>query len=295
MTTARKKQTPKLGPATIAARALGTLALVIGFVVFVSRAPFLAGADGSGTDPERPPLGVQVPAELLAESGTMKEALVPTVGPAASGLAFEPSFGLFNGNFAATSNQPGFHTGEHTVSGDCLGAGQRYFESECPGCGLLGGDVTGDTGTLMWQQTIDGKSVVRAVSRHCISMGPDGLPVVGSLTFGDGPAHLGHGAAVPDTTLVPLLVGATRVATISLGDWSATYDDVARPGTALPDMAAALGKRGWREVSDHPEVRREKAFQGHRVFTNDTNAVCMISLTGQGDSYQLLTIINSRA
>jgi hypothetical protein len=206
----------------------------------------------------------------------------------------QPSFGLFNASFAASDDQPGFRTSEHPVAGDCKDAGHRFLRASCPDCDLIGGETAGAADMLLWNQVIEGRTVLRAVSRNCTGTSPAGLSIVGTLDFEDAPADLGSGAKPPDTGRVPLLAGGKRVASITLGEWSATYDQVPRPSSALSDMTSALKKRGWREVSD-PELLRQEAFQGQRVCTNKTNWLCRISLTRQGDEYQLLTIINSRA
>jgi hypothetical protein len=147
---------------------------------------------------------------------------------------------------------------------------------------------------LIWQETVEGRDVARVVSGDCVSVNDDGEAIITTLSFHEGHADLTHGSQDPVGKLVPLLPGATRTVSISLGDWSATYDDVPRPSTALVDMANALLGLGWREVS-RSQAPRQSSFEGQRVFTNSANAVCMVSLTKQDDVYQLLTIINSRA
>ena len=147
---------------------------------------------------------------------------------------------------------------------------------------------------LLWQQSRAGNTIVRAVSRDCISFASDGTPVVGSITFGDGDVSLGSGSVSNNGGSIPLLTGATRLAALSLGSWSATYDSVARPSSALRDMTNVLQGNGWREVSD-PKVVGLETFEGQRVFTNNMNEICVISLSGEGGTFQLVTVINSRA
>lgn len=277
--------------ASITVKVIGTLVLLAGFVLFFWRAPFLTG-DASPAD-ERPPLR-GVPADTVVSVGEMQGPTLPEVDDTDGRLDVEPAFGLFNATFSGADGKSGFQTAEHRVPGTCTGAGRRFIETECPDCTPMMDDDGGVGSMLLWQQAVDGANVTRAVSRHCIEMSPDGIPVVGSLTFADGPADLRTGSAKADTSQVPLLVGATRVTTVSLGAWSATYDTVARPSQALPDMAAALKRRGWREVSDDAAFDH-KSFEGQRVFVNSANALCMISLSKQGNDYQLLTIINSQA
>lgn len=275
-------------------RSVGTVVLLGAFVAFLVRAPFMSQDVTVATDAGRPALAPPVAAGVAAESGTLRSPLLPAESPGSAGFQLRPMFGLFDAAFAATDNDAGFRSSEVQVAGNCAGAGQRYFEAECPGCELLGGPDAGNADMLLWSERVDGRDVMRSVSRDCIGMSPAGLALVGTLTFGDGPADLRQKLdAPPATDRVPLLAGSVRVAAISMGDWFATYDKVPRPASALPDMAEALARRGWREVSD-PGWPTHAALEGQRVFINPTNWLCMISLTRQGDDYQLLTIINSR-
>lgn len=283
----------KSGLKSVLFRVAGTAVLIFGFVVFMARAPFLAGHDPRPDMGDRPPL-TSPSIDLAAATGALTGPVLPTGGPSDAGTSLQPSFGLFNADFAAADGQQGFSTSEHAVQGPCRNAGERYFKSVCPDCAPLGGDEAGATDMLMWEQTIDGNDVIRSVSRHCIGTTPAQLAVVGSLTFDNSNSVSLANSNAPDTGDVPLLAGASRVVAITLGNWSATYDDVARPSSAISDMTEELERRGWREVTDH-EAFRQDAFQGQRVFTNSANWLCMISLTRQGDGYQLLTIINSQA
>ena len=278
----------------IVLRALGTVVLAAGFVVLVGRAPFVRDAayesDATLRATERPestPVGMQI------ATGALQSPSLPELTEGASASTdLPPSLGLFKAGFAATDENPGFVTEERKVDGSCSGAGQRFAEAECPTCRQTGDAVAGEV--LFWQETVEGKDVARVVSRDCVSIGDDGVPIVATLRFGEGPADLTEASVDLANGIVPLLPGATRVASINLGDMFATYDEVPRPSTALPDMALALREWGWREVSDSGASNLE-AFQGQRVFTNNANATCVISLTKQDDTYQLLTIINSRA
>ncbi|HNP34698.1 MAG TPA: hypothetical protein PKK10_02490 [Woeseiaceae bacterium] len=284
----------RYGIRTVITRSLGTVVLLFGCVLFMARAPFLHDNTQAATHQQRPPLRSPPATAALLDPGAMTTPVLPELGPPGASAMLQPSFGLFEANFAATDDQPGFHTAEHPMAGNCTAAGERYFAATCPGCELIGGSEAQSAEMLLWNQTVDGREVLRAASRNCTGTSATGLAIVGTLDFDTSPVNLGDSTKPVDTHRVPLLAGALRITSITLGDWSATYDQVARPSSALPDMASALQKRGWREVSD-PELLGQGAFQGQRVFTNETNWLCMISLTKQGDNFQLLTIINSRA
>ena len=273
---------------SIAARVLGTVVLAAGMLFFVARAPFLTAPESNDT--------VQVP--VADEPPSVRQAVDAAHGYAlgANGLsgpaALQSTFGLFDADFAEFGDDLGFNTREFAVPGECKDAGRRFIDRECPDCGLLGDAGTSDM--LLWQQAIDGEMAVRSVSRHCLRVSPDGQAIVGTVTFGDEKIDLAPQASNAGSGQVPLIAGATRLASIRLGLWSATYDRVPQPSSALREMASALLMRGWREVSDNEHLPQD-AFDGQRVFTNDGSAVCVISLTREGQDYQLLTIISVRA
>ena len=278
----------------IALRALGTVALAIGFVFMVGGAPFVnspADEDSEITPSASSPY--VAPADFQAGTGALDAPnLPPPPGELAASGDVDPSIGLFNARFAAADGGPGFATAEHEVSGICDDAGQRYVQVKCPDCQVINGGANSEV--LIWSETVDDKTIVRAVSRDCVRETSLGASVVATLRFEDDVVDFTGG--VPDLSVgrIPLLAGATRVASINLGRWFATYDEVPRPSTALLDMTRALRDWGWREVSSGKEPGPE-SFQGQRVFTNNANATCVISLTRLDDVYQLLTVINSRA
>lgn len=273
---------------TIVVRVLGTVVLAVGFLFFVATAPFMPQSEDIVIPPEPVAVVDRPPANL-----TMPP---PGYSRGASGLSgpptLQPMLGLFEAEFAQVDDQLGFSTSEHKVAGECNNAGRRFLEQECPGCGLLGDSP--ETEMLMWQQTSNGAKVVRSVSRHCMRVTPDGHSIVGTLEFGDGKVNLIDDGPDRDPSQVPLISGAVRLASVRVGLWSATYDKVPRPASALQDMTNALELRGWREVSESEHIP-EDAFGGQRVFTNDGSAVCVISLIRQGQDYQLTTIISLRA
>jgi hypothetical protein len=273
----------------IAVRVLGTVVLAAGFLFFVGTAPFLAIPDEGVVIPE--PVSVVSPPPLTENLAMPPPAIALGPGGLLRTQALQPTLGLFEAEFAGVDDQVGFSTREHAVPGECTNAGRRFIDQECPGCGLLGDAGTAEM--LIWQQTVDGTPVVRSVSRHCIKLAPDGKAIVGTLTFGADSLDLAQRPTDTGSGHVPLIGGATRLASIRLGLWSATYDKVPRPASALQDMASALQMRGWREVSESEHLP-EEAFGGQRVFTNDGSAVCVISLTRQGQEYQLTTIISLR-
>lgn len=205
------------------------------------------------------------------------------------------TLGLFTAQFAATDSSPGFTTREHRVPGRCEGAGRRYIDQVCPGCQMLAdGSVGVPPSMLLWLDPASQGGAVHAVSTDCMAVGPDGVPVVGTLVMNDPALDLaGEGSSLA-LDVVPLLPGATRLAAIEMGDWLAIFDDVARPSNALSDMAAALRDKGWRETAD-PEAGGLPTFAGERVFTKNANVFCVISLSKQGGSYQLLTVVSSGA
>jgi hypothetical protein len=281
----------------ILAKVAGTVVLALGFIVLAGRAPFLASTPDSELSSEYS--GPTYSLDPPFQTGNMLSPVLPEISSNGAALDMGPSLGLFNAQFAGVDGAQGFSTNEYSVPGECVGAGRRLINTECPGC-VPFGDGSDATDMLLWHQPRAGNTVVRAVSRDCISFAGDGTPVVGSITFGDGDGiangavSLSDESTVNDGGNVPLLAGATRMAALSLGSWSATYDSVARPSSALRDMTNALQGNGWREVSD-PEVVGLETFAGQRVFTNNMNEICVISLSGDGGTFQLVTVINSRA
>ncbi|HEX5764236.1 MAG TPA: hypothetical protein VFY27_01615 [Woeseiaceae bacterium] len=274
---------------SIVGKAIGTLVLALGLVVMVGRAPFLPEREAiSGDTP--PGHSLQ---NVKVEPGIMQRSSSPLLSPPfPEKLAgIDAGLGLYKARFAATDSMPGFATEEHEVEGSCTGAGRRYLEETCPGCELLPrkpGDASPPM--LMWKEKGDGSESLRAVSTDCISIGPTGLPVVGTLQLGDGVADLSAGrAAGVALDVVPLVPGASRLAAVEIGNWFATFDNVVRPSSAVGDMARALASRGWREVSG---TEGQSQFEGERVFTNARDEVCVVTLSRQGDEYQLLTVVS---
>jgi hypothetical protein len=145
---------------------------------------------------------------------------------------------------------------------------------------------------LLWMAPAGG--AVQAVSTDCIAVGTDGVPIVGALSMIDPALDMTDEGSSLAGDVVPLLPGAVRVAAIEMGDWLAVFDQVARPSTALSDMAIALTGKGWRETGD-PEAGGLPAFAGERVFTKNAEVFCVISLSKQGGNYQLLTVVSSGA
>ena len=271
---------------SILLKVLGTVALAAGFLLLVSRAPFVPTA----AEPQK-----AAPAAGLAARGLPAidagNALAARAGSDWHGL--EPPFGLFKGRFGPSSDAPAFATEEHRVAGVCAGAGRRWAAEACPTCKPFASEASeGTPALLLWMEQANGANVTRAVTADCAATDPDGTPVVSSITFDDRQPDQNETDPARDTVKsVPLLPGATRTAALQVGDWLATFDRIARPSTALGDMAGALIKRGWREV---PAGSRNdlQTFEGERVFTNEASATCVISLTKQSDEHQLLTIIS---
>lgn len=272
---------------SILLKAAGTLALALAFVALVTRVPFLP-QDAGESGPAHPDQ-----AGSPAAPGTGAPALLTGQGGVTG--SFDGTFGLFRGSFSDPSAGTGFSMEEHRVAGACAEAGRRYLERSCPSCQVLPG-APGSSGPpmLTWVDDRGEEPMMRAVSRDCISMAADGVPVVATLRIGNDLADLTQAKPDPKVRLVPLLPGATRIAALELGSWLAIFDQVGRPSTALADMAAALTGRGWRETSG-AEAQSLPAFEGERVFTRNDDTFCVISLRKQGDTYQLLTVVSSSA
>ncbi|MDB4261619.1 hypothetical protein N9878_01995, partial [bacterium] len=182
------------------------------------------------------------------------------------------------------------------VEGDCMGAGRRYIEQVCPGCQVLSGDGKSgqsvEPGVVMWMDGASGSEAVSAVSANCSRVAANGSAIVDVLRFAGGPLSLEQSGTQLALDIVPLLHRAERVAVFEMGGWLATMDEVPNPRTAINDMLIALKQRGWREASDH-ESADVKMFAQQRVFTNNDNALCVVTLSQEGDTAQLLTIMSS--
>lgn len=277
---------------SIVGKAIGTLLLAFGLVLMLARTPFLPDRNASTEDSLAANSHYSLE-NLEIEPGVMgRSASTLLSSPFPEKLAgLDSGMGLYKGRFAATETRPGFATEEHEVEGACADAGRRYIEKICPGCQLLP-QAPGDAAPpmLMWREPGDGAESLRAVSTDCIGFGSGGLPVVGTLQLGSGVADLSAGKASGlAADIVPLIPGASRQAAVEIGNWLATFDDVARPGSAVGDMARALTSRGWREVS---AAENQSRFEGERVFTNARNELCVVTLNKQGDAYQLLTVVS---
>lgn len=283
---------------SILIKALATVGLAFGFVVFVAKVPFV---------PQLPIASDESESRPTAQRGDRAMPRFATGGmPAGGPVATETQavmvtgdmgtgMGLFKASFAGSESQPGFTTEEHRVPGQCADAGRRYIESECPHCQIIADqDGLELPSVLMWTDPADDRNILRSVSSDCVGIGADGVPVVGVLEFGEPTADLTGGNAAVDSDAVPLLPGATRIAAMEIGPWLAVFDEVARASTALPDMAAALEGRGWRETGDR-DAGGLPSFVGERVFTKSSEVFCVISLRKQGGTHQLLTVVSSRA
>lgn len=284
----------KSKPLEIILKSLGTIALAIGFVYMVGVAPFINGPLDTNSESASSTISpYPAPVDLQVGSGALD---APNLPPSPAELSdsgeVNPSMGLFNARFASADGSPGFATEEREVSGSCLGAGKRYLQTECAGCQVMNAGENSEV--LIWNEDIDDSVVVRAVSRDCVRETSSGASVIATLRFEDNVVNFTSGMADLSVGRIPLLAGATRLASINLGSWFATYDEVPRPSSALREMASALGDWGWREVSSGIDPDPE-TFQGQRVFTNSANATCVISLIKENDGYQLLTVVNSRA
>jgi hypothetical protein len=265
----------------VIAKICGTLALAGGFLLLLTHVPFVPDVDQQAD--------VEAPGTVLATPDVARRG-----GGLGAGLplGFEPPIGLFKANFAPSADAPGFATEEHSVPGVCEGAGKRWSLQTCPTCTPLSAETQeGFPALLLWTETIDGRERTSAVTADCTAIGADGLPVVTSITFDDPLNPTGIVEPTAGALLVPLLPGATRRASLEVGEWLATFDLVARPGTALGDMVALLEARGWRDIPAGVRFDAQQ-FVGDRVLTNDANATCVLSLTEQNGDHQLLTIIS---
>jgi hypothetical protein len=276
---------------SLAGKALGTLLLAGGFVLLVGRAPFVPDADS--------PKPIQ-PSAAAANTAAASFALPITAANALAGAGsdlgtLEPPFGLFKGRFGPSDGSPGFASEEHEVPGTCEGAGQRWAREHCSSCSTVtSGGADGVPEILVWMEQIDTANVTRAVTKDCTQKTADGVPVVATITFDDREGDANSTSPKVGTVIaIPLLPGATRTASLAVGDWLAVFDSVARPSTALRDMVKALEQRGWREVPSG--ARNSPGFEGERVLTNAASATCVISLSKQEEEHQLLTIVTPGA
>ena len=155
-----------------------------------------AAIESAEADQELDPLmsGTLTPETLAALESTVSRSL-GREGP-------EPTLGLFKARFNRTDGNPGYASEETAVTGPCQGAGQRYVDDVCPGCRVVqsgagsnrasrcprGSTVasTPPPAVLVWSHLEDDESVLRAVTRDCLFVDPNGRAIVGSLRFGSG-------------------------------------------------------------------------------------------------------------
>jgi len=275
-------------------KSLGTLILAGAFVWMVGRAPFLPNELHSAKESEESARSGYLLRNLNINSGSLSAdpSQASTLQPVVT-AGLEPALGLFKARFAGDQAGSGFATEEHRVQGECAGAGFRYIRETCPDCEIINKPSPEYAPPmLMWSKAGGTTGGVRTVSTDCISVGPDGVPVVGTLSFGDGVADLAANSNDLAVDIVPLVPGSSRLAAVEVGGWLATFDQVVRPSTALQDMASRLLDAGWREASQS-EPGYRPVFVGERVFTKSDNAFCVISLSKQGETYQLLTMVSS--
>lgn len=275
-------------------KALGTAGLAFGFIVLVGSVPFMPQTTDSRSNANRAHAvagsGGAVP-RVAASALSSRRAVVAPDEPVSVTGAPGMATGLFEAHFAGNASGPGFTTEEHRVPGPCEGAGRRYLDKACPHCRLIpGSGEAASPAMLMWTEA----NALHAVSADCTSLAADGVPIVGTLVMNDPTVDLGAGGSDFASDVIPLLPGARRMASVEIGGWMAVFDQVARPSTALADMAAALVKRGWRETAD-PDAAGLATFEDQRVFTKSTDIFCVISLGKQGGNYQLLTVVSSGA
>lgn len=278
----------------IALKATGTVMLAAGFLLLVSRAPFLPQSGSSpGATRASSPEHLQLPNLHLGTGVLVPD---PSRGPqTAAGDPLQPFLGLLKSRISATPGKPGFETEEHRVPGACDGAGKRYIETVCPGCQILEGNrERGSPALLTWIQAGNGDTALSAVSADCTGVAPDGVPIVGTVRLGTSAVDLSSGASGDMAgDVVPLLPGANRLAVFEIGNWLATVDEVGSAGTALAEMAGMLRSGGWREHEVPSGVgQQHDGVQGGRVFTSDANGLCVVSFKTEGSSRQLLTIMN---
>jgi hypothetical protein len=277
-------------------KSFGTLVLAGAFVWMVGRAPFLPDLSR-----ENAATGNNAQSSYLLRNLNINSGSAPAgppqwsaLPPAAVTAGLEPAMGLFKARFAGDEPGSGFATEEHRVPGECAGAGYRYIRNTCPDCQIINKPLSDKAQPmLMWTDANVAKGGIKSVSTDCVSIGPDGVPVVGTLSFGDGAVDLSAQSNDIAADIVPLIPGSSRIAAVEIGGWLATFDEVARPSTALHDMTAHLLGQGWREAPQSEEPGYRPAFVGERVFTNRQNAFCVISISKQGDSYQVLTVVSS--
>lgn len=276
----------KNSPGQLAIKAVGTLVLAVGFIILLARTPFMPNHTNA--------LGTQVQDALQLRATELNTGAAEQAELAASSLAIaglDPSLGLLSAQFDASDSEAGFATREYQLDGECMGAGRRHIQQVCPDCDVISGGQRGEQPEmLMWKQPETAGEHLLAVSADCTNVASDGQAVVSVLAFGDGNIHLSAGQSAADG-IVPLLPGSKRLATFELGQWLATVDSTPRPDSALNDMAGALSRQGWREVSGQ-SVADLQVFDIQRVFVNRANELCIVSISADDGTPQLLTIVN---
>jgi hypothetical protein len=281
----------------LAVKALGTSALALGFVWLVSRSPFF---------PQPAPAGGATSANNAMSSTLMMPVFDFNTGiiPAATFEllesirqegGFQPALGLMRAQFAETEDSPGFINEERAVTGPCDGAGMRHAQEICPGCAVW--EHAGDDGlppVVLWTELVGGTARVSAATRNCVSLGPNGEPIISHLEFGGDRVDLAGESFGAAAAQVPLPAGAMRIAVVEMGGWVAVIDRPGRPSTALRDMLALMDAAGWR---DAPSLRPEPPpyFEGQRVVVNDRGQYAVVAMSRHAESYQLVTIVTSGA
>jgi hypothetical protein len=266
--------------------------LALAFVALFNSAPFLSqikGGDNRGAE-AIPARGLQPPTLRLpgatgsGETGISPFSQFPGLQLPGVG-SLQPGTGQFSARFAPSGGNPAFATKEIVVEGGCEGAGRRYLQQTCPDCPVVGGkQPPGRPNMLMWT---DADGAAHWITADCIAERADNRAVVGTIDL----AGDEFDAAGDTLALVPLIPGGKRLASMELGGWLTTMDEVGESTNALAAMSAALRSRGWRQTEGQPPGIGVLSSE-QRVFTRYGQETCVIYLAREDESVQLITIVS---
>lgn len=223
--------------------------------------------------------------EITKASSTLASSSVLGMAPKST-LSIAGLDNRLIGQILSPDGSSGFSMEEVDTAGPCENAGERYLEKTCVGCTVSEG-VAGEDGSknLLW---IRENGEVGMIYRDCtesLSNGQVRIPTVimssDSLSLSQDQAQ----AREQDPTrAIPSLPGSTRDSAMTMGMWAIAIDSLRTKKNALDDMGNLLEIEGWEAVPKEGQPNQ-------RVFTRDSDFLCVVTLNETDQGNQLVTMM----